>query len=60
MHGLMSSADHWIVTGPDKGLGYILADHGYDVWLGNARGTSHSRKHVTLNPDYDSSYWQFR
>lgn len=60
MHGLMSAAEHWIITGPEKALAYILADSGYDVWLGNARGTSHSRKHVTLNPDTDSNYWQFR
>lgn len=59
MHGLLSSSADWILTGPNNGLGYILADEGYDVWMGNARGNSESRRHITLNPDKDSSFWQF-
>lgn len=37
---------------------YLLADAGYDVWMGNARGTEMSRDHVKLNPD-SSKYWDF-
>merc|ERR1712241_874919 len=28
-HGLLCSSADWVVTGPLKGLGYILADAGY-------------------------------
>ncbi|CAH0547946.1 unnamed protein product [Brassicogethes aeneus] len=59
MHGLMGSAENFVILGPDKSLAFLLADAGYDVWLGNARGTTHSRKHNTLNPDYDKEFWDF-
>ena len=44
---------------PSKSLGYILADEGYDVWLGNARGNAYSRAHVNLTTK-NSKYWKFR
>lgn len=35
-----------------------MHDAGYDVWLGNARGTSFSRKHKLLDPD-SPSFWDY-
>ncbi|GBP82625.1 Lipase 3 [Eumeta japonica] len=58
-HGIADSADTWIFPGPDKALGYLLADEGYDVWCGNARGNKYSRKHVKLNPDKDRTFWAY-
>jgi lysosomal acid lipase/cholesteryl ester hydrolase len=38
-----------------------LAEEGFDVWMGNARGNYYSRKHVRLNPDaiLNTAFWQF-
>ncbi|XP_026470060.1 lipase 3-like [Ctenocephalides felis] len=58
MHGLMLSSADWVLMGAEKGLGYILADAGYDVWMGNARGNIHSREHEVYNPNAPE-YWQF-
>ncbi|XP_026754669.2 lipase 1-like [Galleria mellonella] len=61
MHGLLSSSADFLVLGPGSGLGYILADAGYDVWLGNARGSYYSRQHLYLNPDQlgNADFWKF-
>lgn len=41
----------------------MLADQGYDVWLGNARGNTYSRRHTSFNPDGGrkerSKFWAF-
>lgn len=60
MHGLLCSSADWVNMGPEKALAYILADAGYDVWMGNARGNTWSRKHITYNPNTDSDFWKFR
>lgn len=35
-----------------------MAARGYDVWLGNTRGSQYSRDHLTLSPD-DPRFWDF-
>ncbi|XP_018019992.1 gastric triacylglycerol lipase [Hyalella azteca] len=59
MHGLAMASTSFLALGPSNSLGYILADAGYDVWLGNFRGNTFSRKHTSLNPDSDQSFWHF-
>ncbi|XP_026333012.1 lipase 3-like [Hyposmocoma kahamanoa] len=61
MHGMLSSSADYLVLGPGNSLGYLLAEQGYDVWLGNARGNFYSRRHVSLDPDSktDNDFWKF-
>ncbi|XP_058466693.1 lipase 3-like [Malaya genurostris] len=58
VHGMFSTAADFVITGPETGLAFILADAGYDVWLGNARGTRFSRKHLHLSPK-SAAFWDF-
>ncbi|XP_033217072.1 lipase 3-like isoform X2 [Belonocnema kinseyi] len=57
-HGILSSSSDWVVMGPSNGLGYLLADAGYDVWMGNSRGNTYSKGHVNLSTS-DIKFWDF-
>uniref|UniRef100_A0A182R885 Lipase n=1 Tax=Anopheles funestus TaxID=62324 RepID=A0A182R885_ANOFN len=60
MHGLLSSSADLVVAGPGKAIAYMLVDAGYDVWLGNARGNTNSRRHIFHDPDArKTKFWDF-
>lgn len=57
-HGLLDSSAGFVLNGPNRSLGFILADAGYDVWMGNVRGSFFSRNHSFLST-YSANYWSF-
>ncbi|PIC27693.1 hypothetical protein B9Z55_019868 [Caenorhabditis nigoni] len=58
-HGFLCSSFDWVANLPHQSAGFVFADAGFDVWLGNFRGNTYSRKHVTLNPDKDREFWNW-
>ena len=54
----MESSDSWIINGPNKSIGYALADQGYDVWFANNRGNKYSEKHVKYDANKDAEFWE--
>ena len=36
-----------------------MANRGYDIWVANSRGSTHSRNHTTLDPDTDPEFYEF-
>ncbi|MCO5573700.1 hypothetical protein L7F22_027474 [Adiantum nelumboides] len=58
MHGILSGGDSWLLNPPEQSLGFILADAGYDVWIGNFRTTSFCHGHV-IYTSRDKEYWDW-
>lgn len=57
-HGMISSSENFMLNSSDS-LAFQLANSGYDVWLGNNRGSIHSKDHVKLNFDKDCEYFDY-
>lgn len=62
-HGLFSSAETWLFNG-DKSVAFQLSRAGFDVWLGNNRGSMYSRKNSKIDPNsnakafFDFSFYE--
>lgn len=58
MHGLFRNSADFLAVGPSFALPYLLADHGFDVFLGNSRGSKYCKEHEKFS--YRSSeFWNF-
>ncbi|CAA0807485.1 Triacylglycerol lipase 1 [Striga hermonthica] len=58
IHGLFMAGDSWFMNLPNQSLGFILADQGFDVWVGNVRGTRWSHGHVSLS-EREKKFWDW-
>ena len=58
-HGLLDSADAFVINEEHLAPGFVLANKGFDVWLANSRGNKYSLGHVSLNSSKSVDYWDF-
>lgn len=60
VHGIFSLFYDFLNAGPGESIGFEVLEAGYDVWLLNTRGSTYSRKHVSLDPDLNApAFWNF-
>jgi len=48
----------WVANSAETAPAFVIARAGYDVWLGNNRGSKYSNTHKTLNRK-DVAFWDF-
>lgn len=53
MHGLFNTAHCFVAHYAGDAPAFVLARLGYDVWLGNTRGSDYSQGHISLDPERD-------
>ncbi|XP_049833848.1 lipase member M-like [Schistocerca gregaria] len=58
MSGLIGCSDNFFAFGKNNSLPFMLADAGYDVFLGNQRGCAYSRGHKKWTRR-DPQYWRY-
>ncbi|XP_013110578.2 lipase 3 [Stomoxys calcitrans] len=58
MHGIASSSESWVLESLSNPLAYELLKQGFDVWLGNNRGSTYGKSHRNLSAS-QSQFWRF-
>uniref|UniRef100_A0A1I7Y913 Abhydro_lipase domain-containing protein n=1 Tax=Steinernema glaseri TaxID=37863 RepID=A0A1I7Y913_9BILA len=57
-HGFDGASANWVVNLPEQSAGFMFADAGYDVWLGNVRGNTYGKSHKELST-WRSRFWEY-
>lgn len=58
-HGLTACCGSFISLSGDRSIGFVLADHGFDVWLMNSRGSTYSNRHVNIPESNKRRFYDF-
>lgn len=58
IHGLLQDSESFLCGYTDGSLASMLTHAGYDVWLGNNRGTKYSSRHANFSTK-SSEFWNF-
>ena len=55
-HGILDSANCWIMNYSSMAPAFVAARAGYDVWLGNSRGNTYSLGNRKYDPKKNSKH----
>jgi hypothetical protein len=57
-HGIMEGGDIWVLNPGEESLAFLLANAGYEVWIGNTRSTIYTFGHV-LYQRQQKEFWNW-
>ncbi|XP_068738414.1 lysosomal acid lipase/cholesteryl ester hydrolase-like [Montipora capricornis] len=57
-HGMLCASSNWVANFPNQSLGFLMADAGFDVWLGNVRGNTYGLRHIKYKTN-SNTFWDF-
>lgn len=58
-HGLLMNSEVWVcLTDEQRCLPFVLAEQGFDVWMGNNRGNKYSKKSIHHSPN-SHKFWDY-
>lgn len=46
------------LTNEERSIPFVLAEQGYDVWMGNNRGNKYSKKSIHHSPN-STKFWDY-
>ena len=58
-HGMLCASSNWVANFPNQSLGFLMADAGFDVWLGNVRGNTYGLRNIKYKTN-SNKFWDFR
>ena len=58
VHAQDADMMQWVVNSEEKANAFIASRAGYDVWMGNNRGSKYGQYHKTLDPK-NREFWDF-
>jgi lysosomal acid lipase/cholesteryl ester hydrolase len=57
-HGIMEGGETWVLNPRDNSLPLMMANAGYEVWIGNTRSSNYTFGHLTYTRK-DKEFWNW-
>lgn len=57
-HGIMEGGETWVLNSDENSLAFMMANSGYEVWIGNTRSSNYTFGHLKYTRK-DKEFWNW-